>query len=161
MVTQKHGELKLLMAGSGPDESEYVQRFKELLGENFEFAGVVGGAGKTALMRRCDVFVLPSMFEGLPMALLEGMACGLTPIVTPVGSIPTVVEHGKNGLVVARDSPDELAEAIQTLSVNRQYLQMLGENAQQRIMSICNPDVYVGQLNAIYSYDDSSSIPCS
>jgi len=158
MVRSKHSGINFIMAGTGPEEKEYVQKFTDLLGSNFDFVGVVGGPDKTALMTRCDAFVLPSMFEGLPMALLESMAYGLVPVTTNVGSIPTVVKNGTNGILVGRESPADLSEAIEALLADKQYLRSLGENARRSVLDLCNPGVYVSKLNAIYSYDDSTSI---
>jgi glycosyltransferase involved in cell wall biosynthesis len=158
IVRRGHSKIKFIMAGAGPEEKEYVQKFNALLGSDFEFAGVVGGPDKAALMTRCNAFVLPSMFEGLPMALLETMAFGLVPLTTDVGSISTVVKNGHNGILVDRDSPEDLAAAIETLLADNRYLQLLGENASRCAMEMCNPDVYVSKLNAIYSYDDGASI---
>ncbi|NJO25609.1 MAG: glycosyltransferase family 4 protein [Bacteroidia bacterium] len=73
---------KFIMAGAGPQQNEYVQKFASLLGNNFEFKGVVSGQTKTALYQSCHVFLLPSLFEGLPMSLLEAMSFGLVPVVT-------------------------------------------------------------------------------
>ena len=78
----------------------YVRRFGELLGNKFEFTGVVGTKERSQLLRRCNVFVLPSLFEGLPMALLESMSFGVVPITTDVGSISTVVVNQSNGLII-------------------------------------------------------------
>ena len=62
-----------------------------------------------------DLFVLPSLNEGLPMVLLEAMAAGVPVIASPVGAIPLVVEHGVNGWLVAPGIPHQLAEACSTL----------------------------------------------
>jgi glycosyltransferase involved in cell wall biosynthesis len=151
---------RFVMAGAGQDKDLYVRQFRELLGRDFEFAGAVSGSEKARLFMRCDVFVLPSMFEGMPMALLESMAFGLVPIVTSVGSIPEVVRHGDSGIIVNLQSPVEIANAIKRLSEDKEYLQRLAKNARQRILELCSPERYVRQLNAIYSYDEHLNISC-
>lgn len=149
---------RFIIAGAGPDEDLYVRKFGELLQEDFEFAGPVTGYEKTNLLKKCHVFVLPSMLEGMPMALLESMAFGLVPITTGVGSIPEVVRDGENGIVVKRQSPEEIADAIKRLSADRAYLNTLGRHARQRIFEFCSPEEYVKQLNAVYSYDEHNNI---
>jgi glycosyltransferase involved in cell wall biosynthesis len=156
LARRRDNKIKLILAGTGAEEKEYVAKFEALLGGNFEFAGVVGGSDKAALMKRCNVFVLPSMFEGLPMALLESMASGLVPLTTAVGSIPTVVKNGHNGILVNRSSAEDLAAAIDALLADAHYLQTLQENARRCVMEMCNPNVYVSKLNAIYSYHDGA-----
>jgi glycosyltransferase involved in cell wall biosynthesis len=151
---------RFVMAGTGPAEEVYVQKFRDLLGSDFEFVGVVAGSEKTTLLKRCDVFLLPSLFEGMPIALLESMAFGQVPIVTGVGSIPSVVRDGHNGIVVKRQSPEEVVGAIDRLVANREYLIALGQNARHTVLETCSPDHYVRQLNTIYAYDEHPSIPC-
>jgi glycosyltransferase involved in cell wall biosynthesis len=62
-----------------------------------------------------DIFALSSDSEGLPIALLEAMACGVPAIVTAVGAMPEVVDHGNAGLVVPPGDRTALAEAIVAL----------------------------------------------
>ena len=142
-----------VMAGTGPEETAYVRKFRELLGDRFEFTGVVGGPEKTEVLKQCNVFLLPSLFEGMPMALLESMAFGLVPIVTDVGSIRAVVSDEENGVIVNTRAPLEIVEALSRLSADRPYAQRLGANARQRILQRCRPDDYVKQLNAIYCHE--------
>ena len=152
---------RFVMAGAGHDRDPYMRQFRDLLGTDFEFAGAVSGSEKTKLFMKCDVFVLPSMFEGMPIALLESMAFGLVPITTGVGSIPEVVRDGDSGIIVNQQSPVEIADAIKRLSEDKEYLLMLAKHARQRIFELCNPERYIRQLNAIYSYDEHINIPCS
>ncbi len=72
----------------------------------------VGPAERDELLARATFFLLPSYDEGLPMALLEAMAAGLVPVVTPVGAIADVVTSGANGYLVTPGDADEIASAI-------------------------------------------------
>lgn len=80
----------------------------------------VTGAEKIELFRSADVFVYPSYHEGMPMAVIEAMACGLPIIATQVGGLPELVCPGSNGLLVTAGRPDQLANAIRQLIVNPQ-----------------------------------------
>ena len=90
---------QLVIAGKEQTEGEYLPQFDRWLADSFEYAGLVSGKSKCDFIRSLDAFVLPTYFEGLPMSLLECMSYGVTPIVTPVGSIPKVVEDGVNGVL--------------------------------------------------------------
>jgi glycosyltransferase involved in cell wall biosynthesis len=152
-AARKGLQFRFIMAGAGPDAELYVAKFRELLGEKFSFHGIVAGAAKMGLLRECQVFILPSFFEGLPMALLESMAFGIVPITTAVGSIPSVVTHGHNGLFIQKNDPAAILDAIERLSADSSLLQALSRNGQESILQTCDPDVYVMQLRKIYQYD--------
>lgn len=144
------------MAGSGPAEGEYVAKFRSLLGSSFKFLGVVSGWVKTELLKASDVFLLPSLYEGLPMALLECMSFGVVPVTTDVGSIGTVVANNRNGIILCREPSslaNELALAIERLSANPSYLKSLSINAHEHIIGNFNPAVYMNSLNELYHYD--------
>jgi glycosyltransferase involved in cell wall biosynthesis len=78
------------------------------------------GAEKIDLFRTADIFVYPSYHEGMPMAVIEAMACGLPIIATQVGGLPDLVSPGVNGLLVPTGQPEQLANAIHQLIVNPQ-----------------------------------------
>jgi glycosyltransferase involved in cell wall biosynthesis/protein-tyrosine-phosphatase len=68
------------------------------------------------LINTMDVFALPSLSEGIPMALLEAMALQVPVVATAVGGVPEVVQHGVSGLLVAPEDPEALAAACLTLT---------------------------------------------
>jgi glycosyltransferase involved in cell wall biosynthesis len=77
---------KFILAGAGPSKDDMVKKYSEVLGNAFEFKGIVSGRAKFDLIKECDVFLLPSIKgEGLPIALLECMSFGVVPLVTVVG----------------------------------------------------------------------------
>lgn len=145
--------VKFVLAGAGPDETRYVARLQDILGPDFAFAGVVSGREKTTLLRKCDIFVLPSLFEGLPMALLESMAFGLVPITTNVGSMGEVVTNGENGILLYNHSADELAGAVEMVASNPSMRERLSKNAIRYVHEHHEPSRYVARLNEIYRYE--------
>jgi glycosyltransferase involved in cell wall biosynthesis len=141
------------LAGRGPDEQEYLQKFDDSLKESFFYNGIVSGDFKTDLLKACDIFILPSFFEGLPIALLESMSYGLVPIATPVGSIPDLITNGENGLIINIRSSKEIEDAIKQLGESTCYRKVLSQKAQEHIFLNYNPDSYVDTLNKIYLYE--------
>jgi glycosyltransferase involved in cell wall biosynthesis len=72
--------------------------------------------------RQADVFVMTSLWEGLPTALLEALACGVPAVVTKVGGMPAVVKDDENGYVLAERDPERLAALIERCYLNRDTL---------------------------------------
>ena len=87
-----------------------------------------------------DIFVHPSLRDGMPNALLEAMACEKAVIATPVGGTIDVVKDGKNGVLVNVNDEDMLTEKILELLDNPKKSQFLGKNARQFIMKKFTPE---------------------
>ncbi|MBC7655031.1 MAG: glycosyltransferase family 4 protein [Oligoflexus sp.] len=146
-------DFTFFMAGKGRDEKLYTNKFKELLGDNFIFKGVVFGEKKVELLRECNTYILASFFEGLPMALLESMSFGLVPITTGVGSIKYVVKNKVNGLIVNKKSPKDIVDAILTLNNDAELMNTLSKNARNTIFTDFTPEKFIKDLNLIYNYE--------
>jgi glycosyltransferase involved in cell wall biosynthesis len=142
---------RLVVCGAGPLEEYFVGACRELMGHDFEFAGVVSGEAKQAILDRSDIFVLPSRYgEGLPMALLETMANGVVPVVTDDASMKIVVKPSFNGLRVQKRDPDDLAAKLQSLLVDDSLLERLSQEAQRTIRRDYSIGAYTTALEAIY-----------
>ncbi len=125
---------QLAIAGSGPDEDRLRQLVQELqLSADVAFIGPVFGAAKAQLLASADVLVLASHAEGLPYALLEGMAAGDAAIVTRVGAVPDVVVDGVHGLFVPPYNPLAIAGAIARLAADRGLVARMSEACRRRI----------------------------
>ncbi|MCE5345228.1 MAG: glycosyltransferase family 4 protein [Bacteroidales bacterium] len=150
VLREKEIPFKFMMAGVGEDKDEYVRRFSDILGSYFEYRGVVSGDSKTALLKECNVFLLPSFYEGLPISLLECMSFALVPVVTNVGSIKNVITDGYNGIIIRKHSYEDISEAIARLINEKDLMEKLGANARQYIFENFNPGTYIKELNKIY-----------
>ncbi len=80
-------------------------------------------------LKAFDIFVLPSVKEGLPYAILEAMAAGLPIVATKVGGIPEMITDGESGLLVPPKNPEALATAIEKLIAAPELRARLGQNA--------------------------------
>lgn len=141
---------RLHIAGKEETKGQYLPAFKEALGDNFVYEGVVSGEIKTAFLKKIDTFVFPSYFEGLPMSLLEAMSFGSVPITTMVGSIPSIIENGQNGMAIASHSMPAIVEAVKRLAMDTKKRQALSVTAQHTIFSRFSPKEYTAILNGIY-----------
>jgi len=115
---------RLLIVGSGPEEVKLKQRAND----GILFLG--SQADVTPYLQAADLFVLPSAAEGLSLALLEALACGLPVIATSVGGNPEVIRHMETGWLTPPDDPLALTEAIVTLLEDEKLQSKLRENAR-------------------------------
>jgi len=87
------------------------------------------------LLRAADLFVFPSRYEALGVALLEAMSCGKAVVASAVGGIPEIVEDGRSGLLVSPDDERQLAAALSRLARSEELRQGLGIAARERARS--------------------------
>jgi glycosyltransferase involved in cell wall biosynthesis len=151
VLKEKGVKFHLHFAGKEEVEEQYIPKLKEKLGNCFTFHGIVSGDKKTDVLKKCDIFLLPSFYEGLPMSLLETMSFAQVPVVTPVGSIPTVVTDKGNGLFIEIKNSDSIVYAITELYKNRTLMQELSLNAQKCIFEKFDDDLYIKKLNKYYN----------
>jgi len=118
----------LLIVGSGSEEVELKQRAED----GILFLG--SQADVTPYLQAADLFVLPSAAEGLSLALLEALACGLPVIATSVGGNPEVIHHLETGWLTPPDDPLALTEAIVTLLEDEKLQSRLRENARAHVV---------------------------
>ena len=101
------------------------------LGDNVHFLGSRDDV--PTLLAGSDFFVLPSLWEGLPMALLEAMAAGLPIVATEVSGTVQVMTSGETGLLVPPRDVPRLAQAIAKLLAEPARARAMGTAAQQRV----------------------------
>jgi glycosyltransferase involved in cell wall biosynthesis len=110
-IIRRFPKTVLVIAGEGPLELELRAEAERLaIAPNVLFVG--RRLDMPHLLRSFDLYVMPSLWEGLPMVLLEAMAAGCPIVATDVGGVATAVEHGVNGILVPPRDPRSLASAI-------------------------------------------------
>lgn len=127
-IRQSIPNAHLAIAGSGPLEGE----LKTLAGDGVQFLG--GLADVRPVMQAADILVLPSDAEGLPVSLLEAMACGLPCVATRVGGVPEALVDGETGLLIPPGDPDSLAAAILRLFKTPGLRAALSHKARERVL---------------------------
>lgn len=147
-VTSRFSNIKFLFAGDG-DKSSYQALARDLgVEEHCEFLGWVPDT--ETLFKRSSIFCLPSRAEGMPMALLEAMAHGLVPVVSPVGGIPSLVENGTNGYLIPVGDSGVLAETLISLFSNPSLCARLGASARRTIQNHFSMDAHLDKLELLY-----------
>lgn len=108
LLKGRYPELHFLLLGKGEDEARFKTQAADL--ENIEFTGFVENPGD--YLAAMDLFVFPSLYEGLGSSLLDAMFYGLPIIATRVGGIPDLVKDDENGLLIPPADSRALADAI-------------------------------------------------
>lgn len=123
----------LVLAGDGDVDS--VRRAVDALGLERQVTVMdwVTAEQRDALLAGADIFVLPSLNEGLPMSVLEAMSWGLPVIASPVGGIPEVVKDGYNGLFVPPTDISAISAAIHRLVEDEPLRLQMGKNARASV----------------------------
>ncbi len=130
-LVKENPDLKILLVGSGEDELVRMLLMENSL-ENH--AIMVGRIDNTVPYYQCsDLYVLFSSFEGIPLTLLEAMACGLPCVATSVGGIPEVLIDNVNGYVVKPGDREGLNRVISHVLKNKEGVEKLSENARRTI----------------------------
>lgn len=145
------GVFKLNIAGAGSD----VDKLNELIAENnlqdlVEYKGWVSGKEKEEMVSGCNIFILTSYFEGLPMSILESMALGKAIISTDVGGIPTIVKPGVNGWLVKPGDNDALTGVMLAIKNDPSVLEQYGK-ASLTIVQDYAPKNVIRKLNEMYA----------
>jgi glycosyltransferase involved in cell wall biosynthesis len=97
-----------------------------------------------------DLFVLPSLSEGIPLVLLEALALGRPVVATDVGGIPEVIEHGISGLLVPAGKPDDLAKGCLTVMDDSALAQRLGHAGRKRVEEAFSAEVLAENVANVY-----------
>ena len=142
-------EVRFLIAGEGPMRTllESEIRAHGLEGR-VELLGFRPDVAK--LLWECDVFVLPSLFEGLPLSVLEAMAAGKPVIASRIGGTDEAVVHGETGLLVPPGDPAALAAAIRGLLADPATARAYGERGRDRVAREFSADRMVERVSAFY-----------
>jgi glycosyltransferase involved in cell wall biosynthesis len=153
LVARAHPTCLFLCLGGESAEpgalAEMKARALELgLGDNLRFLGFRNDVHD--VLRIADVVTLPSLDEGLPLALLEAMACGRAVIATPVGGIPDVLGDGSAGLLIPRHDAQALAAAIRELLDNPRRCSEMGHKARARVESRYSVPRFAAAVQALY-----------
>lgn len=133
-VNDKHPRSRLTIVGEGKEKEKLMKIARSLgLEEYVEFTGEVEYEETVEYYQNSDIFVLPSLSEGLPNVLMEAMSCGLPSVVTRVGGNKELIKDGKGGFLVPPKSSSDLSKAINKLIENPELRKTMGKFNRQEV----------------------------
>lgn len=158
-IINKFPKALLLIAGGGPLQENLEREAKRLgLSQSVKFLGF--RLDMPAILNILDIYVLPSLWEGLPLVILEAMAAQKAIVATAVGGTPTAIINERSGLLVNPRNPEALAQAIIRLLEDPSLAAHLAKNAYQRYQEKFTIQKMVSQYEKLYfkSYHNNKRI---
>lgn len=152
-LIQAAGELKnkdclFLVIGDG-NEREVLENLIRENGLQHQFFILGHLENAKQYLPAFDIFVLPSVKEGFPWAVLEAMAAKLPIIAAKVGAVPEIIEDGKNGFLVEPGQPKQIAQKIEELLKNDHPKKELGIQAHQTLLFKFSPEKMVREIETV------------
>ena len=139
----------LTLAGTSSDEETILRDLPVAWRARTIVLPKVAAEDLVELYRRHRIFVLPSVTEGIPLSLLEAMACGLCPVVSSVGGVMDVVTHGVDAVMVPPMDGAQLAAELERLLLNPGTVEQVALQAHARAQSMSWDHVARQVLNAL------------
>lgn len=141
--------LRYYLAGDGSLRRSLEDRTRQLgLKEDVEFLGFV--SDMASFMARIEIFVLPSLFEGLGVSVLEAMAAGRPVVASRVGGLPELVVDTVTGFLVPPQDPSALAGALAQLVENRALSRQMGWQGRERLKANFTLEQMAGKNEDFY-----------
>ena len=141
-------EARLVVVGDGPERAALERLAKELaLAERVRFEGWREDARR--YLTTFDVFVLPSRFEGFPLAIVEAMLARLPVVAANVGSVAEAVADGETGVLVPPEDPAALASAVRRVLDDPEGRARMGDRGRRRALAF-TPAAMARAYEAVY-----------
>ena len=118
--------------GEGEENNALMKKARELgMSNRVAFTGFIPDARR--LLPAFDIYVMPSRKEGLPYVLLEAGTAGLAVVASNVGGIPDIIDNGTSGVLVKKNNPKELEDALQSLVNNKETREKIGAELKSTV----------------------------
>lgn len=149
LLRPAHPRLKVVVAGDGPRRRNIEIRLRRR-GLDGMMRLLPAPADPEALYGAIDIFVQPSLWEGLPYGLLDAMAAGKAVVATAVGGVPEAVEDGRSGILTPPAQPAALADALAELLAHADRGAQMGRCASQRVAQAFRLEDMIAQTEDVY-----------
>jgi len=148
-IISKFPGTKLLLVGYGRLQSRLERKVNNSgLSEKVIFTGSCSDISE--MLSVFDVFILPSLWEGMPNAVLEAMAAGLPVVSTAVGGTPEVIKDGETGLLVPAGDSEALADGVINLLKDPERAKKMGATGRDRVEKIFTRSRMIADTEALY-----------
>jgi len=147
-IISKYPDTYFIFTGDGPLEQDLNRKAREMgISENIIFLGWRDDVAK--IISIYDIFVLPSLNEGMGRVLAEAMALGKPIVASNTGGIPDLVIHGKNGFLVPPKNPKELAKYIQVLIEDKDKREKMSLKGKEMSLNF-SAEIMIEKIASLY-----------
>lgn len=144
--------IKFLILGDGPDLEKLQNLVKEIeVEKRVIFLGQIEQKDAAKYLKISDIFVRPSLSEGLGSSFLEAMAAGVPVIATKVGGIPDFLKNGETGLFCEVNNPKSIAEKVKILLENNELREKVIANARKLVAKNYDWNLIAGKMRNIFN----------
>lgn len=148
-ILKKHPQVHFLLVGDGEWKSKIVSQIEASgFSSNFHLVGVQKEV--IPYLNLMDIYLSSSEFEGLPIAMLEAMACEVPVVATRAGGIGEVIQHGKQGFLTEIDAWDELERYCEKLILDPELQKKMGKASRIQVIENFSMKKMVNALEKIY-----------
>jgi len=149
IVVEKFKNVRFYIIGEGELKEAILEKIKKNgLDKYFVLTDFVENVFE--YLKIFDIFVLPSLWEGCPVSLLEAMGFGIPCIASNVGDIPYIIENGENGFIVEKNDYKKMAERIIQLIENENLREKMGQKAREKVKKWYSFEEMVNSYASIY-----------
>ena len=134
-ILRKTKDVHFVFSGAGPKE-HWIGLLRKLnIDKSFyTFLGYIDYKLLPSLYAKADIFVAPSLYENLPLRILEAMSCESAVVASNICAIPEAIKNGENGMLISTGNVDELAKVTTMLLEDDELRSRLGKNARQTVV---------------------------
>lgn len=151
MLADQGYEFELTLAGDGSDRRGLEQLGRHLgISDRLVFAGYASQDGVRDYLQQSDIFILPSFAEGVPVSLMEAMACGVPVLATYVGGVAELVVPEETGLLVPAADTRTLSQAIARYFDDFELRKRVSRLGREMVAAKFNLDTEVDKLAALF-----------
>ncbi len=148
-VIREFNDARLFIFGQGKIKYELIKQAESLkISEKVFFLPSISNTAE--VLQEIDIFVMPSVQEGLGLSILEALACGVPVVASNVGGIPSIIKHDVSGLLVEPGNPLALAGAIMRLMEDRSLSIRLGQKGRQEVEERFNLEKMAADVEKVY-----------
>lgn len=148
-IEKEFQKLKFIIVGDGPLKKRLKNLAEELnIQDLVIFTGIRNDIPN--LLKIADIFVLPSLTEGLPLAAIEAMSVGLPVVATAVGGVPEIIKDGITGYLVPPKNPKALGNTILNLIKDKKNMEKVGLNGKKVIIENFTTEKMINKLEKLY-----------